>query len=31
VYAADDAREKFARDFAAAWGKVMELDRFDRR
>jgi catalase-peroxidase len=29
VYAADDAREKFARDFAAAWAKVMELDRFD--
>ncbi|RPF21407.1 catalase/peroxidase HPI [Myceligenerans xiligouense] len=29
VYASDDAREKFARDFAAAWQKVMELDRFD--
>jgi catalase-peroxidase len=29
VYAADDAREKFVRDFVAAWGKVMELDRFD--
>jgi catalase-peroxidase len=29
VYAADDAKEKFARDFAAAWGKVMNLDRFD--
>jgi catalase-peroxidase len=29
VYAADDAREKFVRDFAAAWGKVTELDRFD--
>ncbi|GAB3167553.1 catalase/peroxidase HPI [Myceligenerans halotolerans] len=29
VYAADDAKEKFARDFAAAWQKVMELDRFD--
>jgi catalase-peroxidase len=31
VYACDDAQEKFARDFAAAWGKVMELDRFDLR
>ncbi len=29
VYAADDAREKFVRDFADAWAKVMELDRFD--
>ncbi|WJV44207.1 catalase/peroxidase HPI [Streptomyces flavofungini] len=29
VYASDDAKEKFARDFAAAWGKVMDLDRFD--
>ncbi len=29
VYAADDARTKFVRDFAAAWGKVMNLDRFD--
>jgi catalase-peroxidase len=29
VYASDDAREKFARDFVAAWTKVMELDRFD--
>lgn len=29
VYAADDAREKFARDFVAAWDKVMNLDRFD--
>ncbi|HET6166686.1 MAG TPA: catalase/peroxidase HPI [Marmoricola sp.] len=29
VYASDDAREKFARDFAAAWTKVMENDRFD--
>jgi catalase-peroxidase len=26
VYAASDAREKFARDFAAAWSKVMNLD-----
>jgi catalase-peroxidase len=29
VYAADDAREKFVRDFVAAWSKVMNLDRFD--
>jgi catalase-peroxidase len=29
VYACDDAQEKFARDFAAAWDKVMNLDRFD--
>ena len=29
VYASDDAQEKFVRDFAAAWTKVMELDRFD--
>jgi catalase-peroxidase len=29
VYAANDAREKFARDFVKAWTKVMELDRFD--
>jgi catalase-peroxidase len=29
VYAADDAKQKFVEDFAAAWGKVMELDRFD--
>ncbi|MFD8827498.1 catalase/peroxidase HPI, partial [Streptomyces sp. NPDC059605] len=26
VYASDDAREKFVRDFAAAWAKVMDLD-----
>jgi catalase-peroxidase len=31
VYASDDAREKFVRDFAAAWAKVMDLDRFDLR
>jgi catalase-peroxidase len=30
VFAADDAGEKFAQDFAAAWDKVMNLDRFDR-
>ena len=29
VYASADSREKFARDFAAAWTKVMNLDRFD--
>ncbi|GIK26701.1 MAG: catalase peroxidase [Betaproteobacteria bacterium] len=29
VYAQDDAKEKFARDFATAWVKVMNLDRFD--
>ena len=29
VYAADDATDKFARDFAAAWAKVMDLDRYD--
>ncbi|MFI6944131.1 catalase/peroxidase HPI [Streptomyces sp. NPDC050418] len=29
VYASDDAKEKFVTDFAAAWAKVMDLDRFD--
>jgi len=29
VYSADDAKELFVQDFAAAWVKVMELDRFD--
>ena len=29
VYAADDAKEKFATDFVSAWNKVMNLDRFD--
>ena len=29
VYASSDARGKFARDFAAVWTKVMNLDRFD--
>jgi len=29
VYGCDDAREKFVRDFVAAWDKVMNLDRFD--
>jgi catalase-peroxidase len=28
VYSADDAKEKFVRDFADAWHKVMELDRY---
>ncbi|HKN31078.1 MAG TPA: catalase/peroxidase HPI [Roseiarcus sp.] len=29
VYACADAKEKFAKDFVAAWTKVMDLDRFD--
>ncbi|SDY27906.1 catalase-peroxidase [Lysobacter sp. yr284] len=29
VYASGDAREKFVRDFVAAWNKVMNADRFD--
>jgi catalase-peroxidase len=29
LYAQDDAREKFVRDFVAAWSKVMNADRFD--
>ena len=29
VYASSDGEEKFVRDFAAAWTKVMNLDRFD--
>ena len=29
VYASSDSQEKFASDFAAAWTKVMNLDRFD--
>jgi catalase-peroxidase len=29
VYASDDAKEKFVKDFVAAWDKVMMLDRFD--
>jgi catalase-peroxidase len=29
VYACDDAKKKFVRDFVAAWNKVMNLDRFD--
>jgi len=31
VYAQDDAKEKFVRDFVTAWTKVMNLDRFDLR
>ncbi len=30
VYACADSKEKFAKDFVAAWTKVMNLDRFDR-
>ncbi|MBM7069388.1 catalase/peroxidase HPI [Actibacterium sp. 188UL27-1] len=29
VYAQDDAKDRFAADFIAAWTKVMDLDRFD--
>jgi catalase-peroxidase len=29
VYASDDAKEKFVRDFATAWDKVMNADRFE--
>jgi len=29
VYACDDSKEKFVRDFVAAWDKVMNIDRFD--
>ena len=29
VYGADDAKEKFVQDFAAAWAKVMNLGRYD--
>jgi catalase-peroxidase len=31
VYSADDAKEKFVRDFVKAWDKVMNLDRYDLR
>ncbi len=31
VYAEDDAKEKFVKDFVAAWTKVMDADRFDVR
>jgi catalase-peroxidase len=29
VYGSDDAKEKFVKDFVAAWTKVMNLDRYD--
>ena len=29
VYGCDDGQQAFVRDFVAAWGKVMDLDRFD--
>ncbi len=29
VYALEDSKEKFVKDFVAAWSKVMNLDRFD--
>jgi catalase-peroxidase len=29
VYASDDSKESFVKDFAAAWTKVMNLDRYD--
>lgn len=29
VYACSDSKEKFVKDFVAAWNKVMNLDRFD--
>lgn len=29
VYGSADGKEKFVKDFVAAWGKVMDLDRFD--
>ena len=31
VYACEDGKEKFVRDFVAAWDKVMSLDRFELR
>ncbi len=31
VYACSDSKQKFVKDFVAAWTKVMELDRFDLR
>ena len=31
VYACADSKEKFVKDFVAAWSKVMNLDRFDAR
>jgi catalase-peroxidase len=29
VYASNDAKQKFVKDFVAAWTKVMNLDRFE--
>ncbi len=29
VYAQDDSKEKFVKDFVAAWTKVMNADRYD--
>ena len=29
VYASDDSKETFVKDFVGAWNKVMNLDRFD--
>ena len=29
VYACDDSKDKFIKDFTAAWVKVMNADRFD--
>ena len=29
VYAQNDSKEKFVKDFVAAWNKVMNLDRFE--
>jgi len=31
VYAQDDSKEKFYQDFASAWNKIMNADRFDLR
>src|SRR5690349_22610872 len=31
IYASNDGKERFVRDFVAAWDKVMNLDRFDLR
>jgi catalase-peroxidase len=29
LYAQDDSKQKFVRDFVAAWTKMMNMDRFD--
>ncbi len=31
IYAYDGSQDRFVKDFAAAWAKVMDLDRFDLR